>query len=90
MVGGARATDEEGELYWRMTQFMLPSHGTGPATVPGGTVTVLVPIDDHSWMYCYAWIRTRPSQAELEKFVEGHGIIAKTPDYMPVRNRSNV
>ena len=48
VVGGARATDEEGELYWRMTQFMLPSHGTGPATVPGETYYgfTLVPIDD--------------------------------------------
>ena len=37
VAGGARATDDEGELYWRMTQFMLPSHGTGPAPVPGET-----------------------------------------------------
>ena len=29
VVGGARNADEEG-VYWRMTQFMLPSHGTGP------------------------------------------------------------
>jgi hypothetical protein len=35
IVGGARSADDEG-IYWRMTQFMLPSHGTGPSTLPGG------------------------------------------------------
>ena len=87
VVGGARATDEDNELYWRMTQFMLPSHGTGPATVPGETYYgfTLVPIDDHScWMYCYAWNPERDlRKEEREKFLKGHGIIAEIgPDYM--------
>jgi phthalate 4,5-dioxygenase oxygenase subunit len=94
VAGGARATDDAGKLYWRMTQFMLPSHGTGPATVPGETYygLTLVPIDDHScWMYCYAWNPERDLHAaEREKLREGHGVIAKIgPDYMPVRNRAN-
>tara|TARA_B100001142_G_scaffold148599_3_gene149484 strand:+ start:32 stop:1333 length:1302 start_codon:yes stop_codon:yes gene_type:complete len=94
VVGGARATDEDNELYWRMTQFMLPSHGTGPATVPGETYYgfTLVPIDDHScWMYCYAWNPERDlRKEEREKFLKGHGIIAEIgPDYMPIRNRGN-
>jgi len=94
VAGGARATDDDGELYWRMTQFMLPSHGTGPATVPGETYYgfTLVPIDDHScWMYCYAWNPERDlHDAERAKLREGHGIMAKVgPDYMPVRNRAN-
>ena len=94
VAGGARATDDEGELYWRMTQFMLPSHGTGPARVPGETYYgfTLVPVNDTScWMYCYAWNPERDLQkAELDKFKIGHGIIAEIDsEYMPVRNKSN-
>ena len=94
VAGGARVTDHEGELYWRMTQFMLPSHGTGPATVPGETYYgfTLFPVEDTScWMYCYAWNPERDlQQAELDKFKIGHGIIAEIDsEYMPVRNKSN-
>ena len=71
-----------------MTQFMLPSHGTGPATVPGETYYgfTLVPVNDTScWMYCYAWNPERDlHQAELGKFKIGHGIIAEIDsEYMP-------
>ena len=41
-----------------MTQFMLPSHGTGPSTMPGETYFgfTVVPIADHAcWIYCYGW-----------------------------------
>ncbi|MEC9154267.1 MAG: Rieske 2Fe-2S domain-containing protein [Pseudomonadota bacterium] len=94
VAGGARATDDEGELYWRMTQFMLPSHGTGPATVPGETYygfTLVPTTDTGCWMYCYAWNPERNLEdAELAKIKEGHGIFAEVgPDFMPVRNRSN-
>lgn len=94
VAGGARATDDEGELYWRMTQFMLPSHGTGPATVPGETYygfTLVPTTDTGCWMYCYAWNPERDlHDEELAKIKEGHGIFAEVgPDYMPVRNRSN-
>ena len=63
-----------------MTQFMLPSHGTGPATVPAKLIMfTLVPVNDTScWMYCYAWNPERDlQQAELDKFKIGHGIIAE-------------
>jgi len=94
VAGGARATDDAGDLYWRTTQFMLPSHGTGPATVPGETYygfTLVPTMDDGCWMYCYAWNPERNlHEAELAKLKEGHGIFAEVgPDYMPVRNRSN-
>ncbi len=94
VAGGARATDDDGELYWRMTQFMLPSHGTGPATVPGETYygfTLVPTTDTGCWMYCYAWNPERDlHDAELAKIKQGHGIFAELgPDYMPVRNRSN-
>lgn len=93
VVGGARQADEEG-IYWRMTQFMLPSHGTGPSTLPGETYFgfTTVPIDDRSaWIYCYAWNPEREiGDEERAKLAKGHGIIAELgPDYVPVRNRGN-
>ncbi len=93
VVGGQRAGDK-GENYWRITQFTLPSHGTGPSTFPGETYFgfTLVPITDEScWMYCYGWNPDRPIEgAEREKLEQGHGIIANTgADYMPLRNRGN-
>jgi nitrite reductase/ring-hydroxylating ferredoxin subunit len=93
VVGGARAADEEG-IYWRMTQFMLPAHGTGPSTLPGETYFgfTVVPITDQaSWIYTYAWNPERDiGPEERAKFRSGHGIIAELgPGYAPVRNRSN-
>jgi phthalate 4,5-dioxygenase oxygenase subunit len=93
VVGGARNADEEG-VYWRMTQFMLPSHGTGPSTLPGETYFgfTVVPVTDHAcWIYCYAWNPERDiGMEERAKFRKGHGIMAETgPGYMPLRNRSN-
>jgi len=93
VVGGARKADEEG-IYWRMTQFMLPSHGTGPSTLPGETYFgfTAVPITDRAcWIYAYAWNPERDiGAAERAKIRKGHGIIAEVgPDYVPLRNRSN-
>ena len=93
VVGGARRADNEG-IYWRMTQFMLPSHGTGPSTLPGETYFgfTVVPIDDRSaWIYTYAWNPERDIEgAERAKLKAGHGIIAELgPDYVPLRNRAN-
>jgi len=93
VVGGARKADEEG-IYWRMTQFMLPSHGTGPSTLPGETYYgfTVVPITDHkSWIYCYGWNPDREiGTEERAKLRKGHGIIAEVgPDHIPLRNRSN-
>lgn len=93
VVGGARNADEDG-IYWRITQFMLPSHGTGPSTMPGETYygfTVVPITDTASWIYCYAWNPERDlGKEELAKIRKGHGIIAETgPDYVPLRNRAN-
>ena len=93
VVGGARAGDE-GQNYWRITQFTLPSHGTGPSTFPGETYFgfTLVPItDENCWMYCYGWNPDRPiDQEELARLKQGYGIVANTGvDYVPIRNRGN-
>ena len=93
VVGGVRAADD-GQNYWRITQYTLPAHGTGPSTFPGETYFgfTLVPITDQScWMYCYGWNPERPIEGEERaKLHEGHGIIANTgADYVPLQNRGN-
>ena len=93
VVGGVRAGDE-GQNYWRITQYTLPAHGTGPSTFPGETYFgfTLVPITDEScWMYCYGWNPDRLiDDEERARLEQGHGIIANTGiDYVPVRNRAN-
>lgn len=93
VIGGARAA-EPGQRYWRMTQFMLPSHGTGPSTMPGETYFgfTAVPITDEScWIYTYAWNPDRAiGDDERAKIARGHGIINELDEhYVPLRNRSN-
>ena len=93
VVGGARNAEEDG-VYWRMTQFMLPAHGTGPSTLPGETYFgfTVAPITDRaSWIYVYAWNPERDIGAEERaKLQKGHGIIAELgPGYVPLRNRAN-
>lgn len=93
VVGGARDAGDEG-TYWRITQYMLPSHGTGPSTLPGETYFgyTLVPISDTShWMYTYAWNPDRPiGEEEREKLRAGHGIVAAVDsEYRGIRNRGN-
>ena len=94
VVGGSRKADGE-ELYWRITQFMLPSHSITPSAMPGEVYYGYswVPVDDEScWIYIYAWHPNRPISAEERaKFDKGgYGQFAELgPGYVPLRNRSN-
>ena len=93
VVGGARAADPS-ETYWRITQYLLPAHGTGPSTLPGETYFgyTLAPQDDETcWMYTYAWNPERDIGAEERaKLDAGHGIVAHVDaDYRPHANRAN-
>jgi phthalate 4,5-dioxygenase len=94
VIGGARMADGD-DRYWRITQYMLPSHGTGPSTFPGETYFgfSLAPIDDERcWIYTYAWNPDRAlGEAERQKMsTVGHGIMAEVDEnYVPVRNPSN-
>ena len=57
VVGGARKADGK-DLYWRITQFMLPSHSITPSAMPGEVYYgyTWVPVDDEScWIYVYGW-----------------------------------
>ena len=93
-VGGSRRADP-GELYWRLTQFMLPSHSITPSAMPGETYYgyTWVPIDDEScWVYVYAWHPDQPLGAEERAKYEngGYGQFAELgPGYVPLRNKSN-
>jgi nitrite reductase/ring-hydroxylating ferredoxin subunit len=93
-VGGARTADG-GELYWRLTQFMLPSHAVAPSAMPREFFQgyTWVPISDSAcWIYTYAWHPDRPFTAEERaRFAKGgYGQFAELgPGYIPLRNRSN-
>ena len=95
VCGGDCAADADGDgTYWRITQYFVPSHGTGPSTLPGETYFgyTLVPIDDTShWMYTYGWNPerelTREERAKLDK---GHGIVAEVDEHFEgIRNSDN-
>ena len=94
VIGGARKADE-GQLYWRLTQFMLPSHSVAPSAMPGEFFQGYswVPIDDEScWIYTYAWHPDRPLTADERARFEkgGFGQFAELgPGYVPLRNRTN-
>ena len=93
IVGGARDSDD-GQRYWRITQFLLPSHGTGPSTMPGETYLgfTIVPITDEAcWVFTYAWNPERPlGEEERARFASGHAVFAALDEgYRPVANRSN-
>jgi len=94
VVGGARKADGE-ELYWRITQFMLPTHSITPSAMPGEVYYgyTWVPIDDQScWIYIYGWHPDRAiTPEERARFDKGgYGQFAELgPGYVPLRNRSN-
>ena len=94
VVGGARKADGK-DLYWRITQFMLPSHSITPSAMPGEIYYgyTWVPVDDVScWIYVYGWHPDRDITAEERaKFDKGgYGQFAELgPGYVPLRNLSN-
>jgi len=94
VVGGSRRADGK-ELYWRITQFMLPAHSVTPSAMPGEIYYGYswVPITDEScWIYAYAWHPERQiSDEERTRFDQGgYGQMAALgPGFVPLRNRSN-
>jgi phthalate 4,5-dioxygenase oxygenase subunit len=93
VLGAARRADGE-DLYWRVSQFLLPNHAFAPSTFPGEIYhgQTFVPIDDVScWIYCYSWTPHRPlTNSERERFAKGHTIHATVDEnWVPIRNRAN-
>ena len=90
----AARTAGEDQLYWRMTQFLMPNHSLTPGNLPEDTAlaNTWVPIDDTScWIFCYAWHPDRPiGERERERLAQGSGIFAEVDDdFVPIRRREN-
>ena len=93
VLGAARQTDDD-QLYWRITQFLMPNHSLAPGNFPENTNlgNSWVPIDDTScWIFCYAWRPDRPlTEREREAYASGAGIFSAVDEnYVPLRNRDN-
>jgi hypothetical protein len=94
VVGGSRRADGQ-DLYWRITQFMLPAHSVTPSAMPGEIYYgyTWIPITDEAcWIYVYAWHPEREISAEeRSRFAKGgYGQFAELgPGFVPLRNRSN-
>lgn len=93
VIGGARHADE-GDTYWRISQFLMPNHGLAPNAFPGEPIhgQCWVPIDDENcWIFNYTWNPDRKlTESEVKRYREGASIHAATDDeYRPIRNLSN-
>ena len=93
VIGAARQPDDD-QLYWRITQFLMPNHSLAPGNFPENTNlgNTWVPIDDTScWIYCYAWRPDRPlTDRERNGYDNGAAIFAEVDErYVPLRNRDN-
>lgn len=91
---GARRNAEEGNYYWRITPWVMPSFTMVP---PRGDHPVhghfWVPIDDENcWVFTYDYHPTRPlTEVEVQAMKDGHGVHSENipGTYIPVRNKSN-
>src|SRR2546421_4941493 len=91
---GARRNAEDGNYYWRITQWVMPSYTMIP---PRGTHSVhghfWIPIDDENcWAWSFDYHPTRAlTGAEVAAMRAGKGIHANvTPGtYRPVANKDN-
>lgn len=93
VIGGARHADQ-GDTYWRVSQFLMPNHGLAPNAFPGETIhgQCWVPIDDTScWIYSYSWNPGRPLTAEeVARFKSGASVHSEVDEnYVPLRNKAN-
>jgi phenylpropionate dioxygenase-like ring-hydroxylating dioxygenase large terminal subunit len=91
---GARRNAENGDYYWRITQWVMPNFTMIP---PRGDHSIhghfWVPIDDeHCWTWSYEYHPTRPlSSAEVAAVREGKGIHVKYEPgtYRSLANKDN-
>ncbi|MSQ72803.1 MAG: ring-hydroxylating oxygenase subunit alpha [Betaproteobacteria bacterium] len=92
-VGAARRAGP-GELYWRISQYLMPNHAYAPSTFPGENFhcQTIVPItDEQCWVYCFTWNPGRAlTDEERTRFAGGHTIHAAVDaDWVPIRKRAN-
>jgi phthalate 4,5-dioxygenase oxygenase subunit len=91
---GARRNAENGNYYWRITQWVMPCFTAIP---PRGDHPIhghfWIPIDDNScWSWSYDYHPARDlSATEVQAMEDGHGIHVKLipGTFIPVQNSSN-
>ena len=91
---GARRNAENGNYYWRITQWVMPSFTMVP---PRGNYSVhghfWIPIDDENcWAWSYDYHPTRElTDAEVEAMTRGKGVHVKhiPGTYRPLANKDN-
>ena len=93
LLCAARSADD-GDTYWRMTQYLYPNHSLTPGNFPSdiALMNTWVPYDDEScWIFCYAWQPDRDlTDKERDSFVAGRGLFAEVDDgFVPLRRREN-
>jgi phthalate 4,5-dioxygenase oxygenase subunit len=93
LLAASRRADGD-DLYWRVTQFLMPNHSLAPGSGPGDTYfgQTWVPIDDRScWVYVYSWNPDRPLTDKESRFIPGVPSVHAEVDehWVPIRNRSN-
>jgi phenylpropionate dioxygenase-like ring-hydroxylating dioxygenase large terminal subunit len=93
VLAASRRADGE-DLYWRVTQFLMPNHSLAPGSFPGMTNVgqSWVPIDDRScWVFVYSWNAERPLTEAERQVVAGvpsvHSLVDE--NWVPIRNRGN-
>ena len=94
LVLGASRQADKNQLYWRITQFMMPCHSLAPNSFPGDNCqgNSWVPVDDEScWIFCFAYNFEHPfTEKERAQFARGYGIFSAVDgQYMPICNREN-
>ena len=93
LLAASRHADD-GDLYWRVTQFLMPNHSLAPGSGPGDSYVgqTWVPIDDRScWVYVYTWNPERPLSEKESRFIPGTPSVHAEVDehWKPIRNRGN-
>lgn len=93
VLGGSRRA-EHGERYWRIAQYLLPSHGYTPSATARQTYhgQTWIPIDDETcWVFVYSWNPDRPlTEEERAAFRTGGAVYSAVDEHwVPVRRRDN-
>jgi phenylpropionate dioxygenase-like ring-hydroxylating dioxygenase large terminal subunit len=93
LLAASRRADGD-ELYWRVTQFLMPNHSLAPGAAAGATMVgqTWVPIDDEScWVYVWSWNPDRPLREDENRLVPGVPSVHADVDAddVPKRNRGN-
>jgi phthalate 4,5-dioxygenase oxygenase subunit len=92
-VYGARRNADDGNFYWRVTQWLLPMYSLIPSPDWPRGGRAWVPIDDeHTWTFAYSYNAERPlSERDLRGFASGAAfpprLIPET--FQPLANQQN-